>query len=243
MRQEDGKGTVKLVLIIFLIIVVVFFLARYVINIVKKEQVKSIQADILLVQAKVEIVKGKYNMNKDENPLKGVKMSERTDEFQLGIFLSKNVIAEDEFDKYYILNSTSLEEMDLKQLVGKYPGYFIVNYDDFEVIYTDGYENEHGLWCYKLSDLKKELSREHAVPTFNVTTIENEENAENTEEEGEESSEEQPAEEPAPEEPASEEVAEENLEAAEESGETITEENPEEKFHNYLRSKFIEIVN
>ncbi len=40
-------------------------------------------------------------------------------------------------------------------MVNKYKGYFIVNYDNFEVIYTDGYENENGMWCYRISDLKK----------------------------------------------------------------------------------------
>ncbi len=45
--------------------------------------------------------------------------------------------------------------MDLKDLVNKYPGYFIVNYDNYEVIYSEGYKNENGLWCYKISDLYK----------------------------------------------------------------------------------------
>ena len=30
-----------------------------------------------------------------------------------------------------------------------------MNYDNFEVIYTDGYENQNGMWCYKISDLEK----------------------------------------------------------------------------------------
>ena len=49
----------------------------------------------------------------------------------------------------------SLEQMGLQELVNKYEGYFIVNYDDYEVIYSDGYENENGMWCYKISDLYK----------------------------------------------------------------------------------------
>ena len=39
--------------------------------------------------------------------------------------------------------------------MNKYDGYFIVNYENFEVIYTEGYENENGMWCYRISDLKK----------------------------------------------------------------------------------------
>lgn len=48
-----------------------------------------------------------------------------------------------------------LEKLELNDLVSKYSGYFIVNYDNFEVIYTDGYENQNGMWCYKISDLEK----------------------------------------------------------------------------------------
>lgn len=48
-----------------------------------------------------------------------------------------------------------MEQMELQELVDKYTGYFIVNYEENEVIYSEGYENENGLWCYKISDLDK----------------------------------------------------------------------------------------
>ena len=78
--------------------------------------------------------------------------------------------------------------MDLQELVNKYKGYFVVNYDNFEVIYTEGYENENGLWCYKLSDLSKEP--ELPKPIEITTTEQTEENGanqgENTEGQSEE---------------------------------------------------------
>lgn len=58
----------------------------------------------------------------------------------------------------------NLENLDLKELQDKYKGYFIVNYNTFEVIYTEGYENENGILCYKISDLKKK-------PESNTTQI------------------------------------------------------------------------
>ncbi len=58
--------------------------------------------------------------------------------------------------------------MELQELVNKYNGYFIVNYDNFEVIYTEGYENTNGLWCYKISDLNK--MPETSLPQKNLTT-------------------------------------------------------------------------
>lgn len=51
--------------------------------------------------------------------------------------------------------------MDLQDLINKYEGYFIVNYDNYEVIYSKGYKNENGLLCYKISDLYKTLDVEN----------------------------------------------------------------------------------
>ncbi len=45
--------------------------------------------------------------------------------------------------------------MELQDLVNKYSGFFVVNYENFDVIYSEGYENKNGLWCYKISDLNK----------------------------------------------------------------------------------------
>ena len=77
--------------------------------------------------------------------------------------------------------------MDLKDLINKYTGYFIVNYDDFEVIYTEGYENTNGLWCYRISDLdkKKEEDKPQAVQEEQVIEETSQENEGNTESEEE----------------------------------------------------------
>jgi hypothetical protein len=55
----------------------------------------------------------------------------------------------------------NLEKLQLKELGDKYRGYFIVNYGNFEVVYTDGYENEYGVWCYRITDLKKKPESNH----------------------------------------------------------------------------------
>lgn len=49
----------------------------------------------------------------------------------------------------------NLESLGLQEIANKYSGFFIVNYNDYEIIYTDGYENQNGVWCYKLSELNK----------------------------------------------------------------------------------------
>ncbi len=70
-------------------------------------------------------------------------------------FNSKNIIAQEDYEKYYLLDEQALKDAGLDELIGKYDGYFLVNYDNYEVIYTNGYENSNGIWCYKISDLNK----------------------------------------------------------------------------------------
>lgn len=155
MRQEKGKGTVKWIVIICAIALIVFFIVQHITGIVKKEKVKELQADLLLVQAKVEIVKGKNNVNKDENPLKGLPISKIVEKFKIKDLLEKKGISADDIAKYYVLRDSDLSQMDLQELIGKNSGGYIVNYDSFEVIYSKGYENINGLRCYKVSELNK----------------------------------------------------------------------------------------
>lgn len=155
MNLKTGRSSIKLIIAIIIIVVAVIVGINYVMNIIKKESIKEVQADLLLVQAKVNIVKGNYSVNKEENPLKGYQLNQLPENINISAFLEKHIIPEEEYEKYYLIDSSALEQMQLQELVNKYQGYFIVNYDNFEVIYTEGYENENGLWCYRITDLHK----------------------------------------------------------------------------------------
>ena len=181
MKQKVGKSSVKLVIGIVVIIIAVIGIVQYAKYYINKEKVKNLQADILLVQAKVEIAKANNNMNKEENPLRGYQLAQLPEEINITEFLEKNVVSQDEYEKFYLLDSASLEQIGLQELVNKYPGYFIVNYDNYEVIYTEGYENENKMWCYKISDLHKMPENKKIEGNQNEQV--NEENTENTESE------------------------------------------------------------
>ena len=74
-----------------------------------------------------------------------------------------------------------MEKLELQELINKYKGYFIVNYDNFEVIYTEGYENENGMWCYKVSDLKKLPESNRPSQKNSEGQVESEQSEENNE--------------------------------------------------------------
>ncbi len=183
MRQENGKGTVKWILIICAIIAIVVLFSYYITSVIKREKTKELQADLLLVQAKVEIVRGRNDMNKDENPLKGIPLSKISEKLKAKKYIESRGFAADEMANYYLLRDSDLSAMDLQKLVGKNKGSYIVNYANFDVIYTDGYENVNGLWCYKVSEMNKQPEKQVLIPASNAFTDEKantEQNAEQT---------------------------------------------------------------
>ena len=105
MKQEQGKGSIKLILAIAAIAVVVVFGVKYTINFFNKESVKDLQADLLLIKAKIEIVKGNYSMDNEGKPLKGYQLTQLPENIKIGEFLNKNIIPEEEYEKYYLLDS------------------------------------------------------------------------------------------------------------------------------------------
>ncbi len=105
MKQEDGKGFIKLILAVAILIVVVIVGINYAKEFMNKESVKDLQADLLLIQNKVEILKGNNDMNSDENPLRGYQLSQLPEGTDINEFLEKGVITQEEYEKYYLLDS------------------------------------------------------------------------------------------------------------------------------------------
>lgn len=179
MKEKKGIGFAKLVIGIIVIIVVVIFGVSYVKKIIDKEKIKNVQADLLLVQAKIELVKGNYNMSKENNALKGYQLNQLPEGINIQDFFDKNIIEQSEYEKYYLLDKDALQQCGLEDLVNSYDGYFIVNYDNYDVIYTKGYKNSNGLWCYKISDLNKMPDIQQSVPVVAQVKDENSGNADN----------------------------------------------------------------
>ena len=171
MEPNRIKRIISYSVAIIAIVAVVIFIVHYVIGVNKREKIKEMQADLLSVQAKIEIIKGKNSVNKDENPLRGISVSKVSE--KIGVvkkIFEKYEITGDELAKYYILRNSDLEAMDLKELVGKNQGTYIVNYDNFEILYTEGYTNANGLFCYKVSEINKQPEIQKVVPVSNNET-------------------------------------------------------------------------
>ena len=84
---------------------------RYIIDFVNKEKVKNFQADLLLIKAKIEIYKGNYDMNKDENPLQGYQLNQLPENININKFLEKNIISQDDYENYYLLDNRKFRKL------------------------------------------------------------------------------------------------------------------------------------
>ena len=90
-EREKGYRFAKLIIGIIVIIVVVIFGVSYVKKLLIKKN-KNVQADLLLVQAKIELVKGNYNMSKENNALKGYQLNQLPEGINIQDFFDKNIL-------------------------------------------------------------------------------------------------------------------------------------------------------
>ncbi len=114
---------------------------------------------MLLVQGKIKVIGQENEMNKEENPLKGIKVSENLEDEKVKSLTENKVInTEDEnFEEYYIINSETLNELNLQDnLKGEY---YIVNYKTYEIIYSKGIEIEKEMH-YTLTEILEHTDTE-----------------------------------------------------------------------------------
>ena len=92
-------------------------------------------------------------------------------------FLNQNIISEEEYEKYYVLTDADLEKLGLE--ISNYENsFFLINYDNYEIITTKGCKYEKDETLYKLSDIlekegQKESKNEETKQEENIQETEN----------------------------------------------------------------------
>ena len=121
---------------------IIFGIKRY----FEKEKIQDIKSDMLSVQCMCRIYKENNMINKSDNKILGVKLSDCSNDI-INNFKSKNIIVPNEYDKYYVLSNEDLNTLKTN-IEPKSDSYYLINYDTWEVITTQGYKG-----AYKLSDI------------------------------------------------------------------------------------------
>ena len=153
--MNKKRHTIKLVILISIFAVIITAIAissKYINKKVNESKDDDIKTDMLVLQAKIKVIKGESEVNKNTDNYLGIKVNESNNENIINLLKSIN-IPDEELQNYYILNNQDVELMGIsEEIYNKEDSSYIVNYNSAEVIYKDGIFID-GVVKYKLSDL------------------------------------------------------------------------------------------
>lgn len=160
MKNQKGMGHLMLIVCIVIIILAIGSILYFAKEKTEEEIVQTYKTDMLLIQGKIKVLSQESTIQKNEELLKGRKIEDCLEEDEIKTLLEKQIISQEEpdFSKYYVLESSHLEEMGLGSIQLK-EGYYLVNYDTDEIIYAKGVKVGDKFY-YKLSELKQETEKE-----------------------------------------------------------------------------------
>lgn len=161
MKKESGLNMISVIVIICIIIAMVAITVLKVRNDIKTEDVKEIKSNMLLIQGASKVAKQNSVAKKTEDPLVGTKLNQIENNEIISRFKELNIIEESQYEKYYMLSNEDLEKLNIK-VWNEENAYYLVNYDENEVIITSGINGK-----YKLSDMEKEENEEESKETEN----------------------------------------------------------------------------
>lgn len=155
MKKENGMGHIMLIICVIAIIAIIVFAVNFFLNEANKRKKENIITDMLILQGKIKVIAQENEMNKEENTLVGKQVKENLEDEKIKKLLEQNIINQEaeDFENYYIINSEDLKQLNLNDdLEGEY--YYIVNYKNYEIIYSKGIEIEEKTY-YTLTELKE----------------------------------------------------------------------------------------
>lgn len=140
------------IFLVIIILVLILVAVRFVELQYKNEESETIKTNMLAIQGKAKIIAEEEKALKKE--LAGIKISDKKEEENIKKLLEQQNITIDENSKYYVLDKENLKEIGLGNIELESDQYYIVNYDNLEILYTKGVQIGDNI-LYKLSDFNK----------------------------------------------------------------------------------------
>ncbi len=163
MRRENGLTYIGTIFFIVIIVLFIFVSVHFVKLQYKNEENETIITEMLAIQGKAKIIaEGEKALKKE---LIGIKISEKLEEENIKKLLENKIIIIEENSKYYVLDEENLKTMGVYNTKLEPNQYYIIDYNDLEVIYTKGVQTGDNI-RYKLSDFNK-LNEEKEKQTEN----------------------------------------------------------------------------
>lgn len=152
MKKENGLTHMTTIFLVIIIQVLILVAVRFVELQYKNEESETIKTNMLAIQGKAKIIAEEEKALKKE--LAGIKISDKKEEENIKKLLEQQNITIDENSKYYVLDKENLKEIGLGNIELESDQYYIVNYDNLEILYTKGVQIGDNI-LYKLSDFNK----------------------------------------------------------------------------------------
>lgn len=152
MKKENGLTHMTTIFLVIIILVLILVAVRFVELQYKNEKSETIKTNMLAIQGKAKIIAEEEKALKKE--LAGIKISDKKEEENIKKLLEQQNITIDENSKYYVLDKENLKEIGLGSIELESDQYYIVNYDNLEILYTKGVQIGDNI-LYKLSDFNK----------------------------------------------------------------------------------------
>lgn len=152
MKKENGLTHMTTIFLVIIILVLILVAVRFVELQYKNEESETIKTNMLAIQGKAKIIAAEEKALKKE--LAGIKISDKKEEENIKKLLEQQNITIDENSKYYVLDKENLKEIGLGNIELESDQYYIVNYDNLEILYTKGVQIGDNI-LYKLSDFNK----------------------------------------------------------------------------------------
>lgn len=152
MKKENGLTHMTTIFLVIIILVLILVAVRSVELQYKNEESETIKTNMLAIQGKAKIIAEEEKALKKE--LAGIKISDKKEEENIKKLLEQQNITIDENSKYYVLDKENLKEIGLGNIELESDQYYIVNYDNLEILYTKGVQIGDNI-LYKLSDFNK----------------------------------------------------------------------------------------
>lgn len=153
MRKSVLLTYIKIFIVIIIIAGLVYLGIKFFTREYDAEAFETVKTNLLLIQAKTEVIAQKVEIEEEDAEYIGTKIDEKKDDQKIQNLISNNIIdIESEDSNYYCLDNNNLAELELSDI--QVDDYFIVDYEQNDIIYVDGIENSEGNTVYKLSEME-----------------------------------------------------------------------------------------
>ena len=145
----------KILIVIGIIVAIVWGAIQYLQKEYKEENFETIKTNMLLIQAKIQVVAEKKAMKEKGADYIGKPIIEMAEDEKVKELIKKDIIDPNaKKSEYYILTNEDLVQLELQNIQLE-DAYYVVDYKTDEVIYTEGITDLQGNVVYKLSEIKE----------------------------------------------------------------------------------------